>query len=42
MENMPQTPHAKKYIDLNHLLLTGYDGEFCRAVIILSTNSGMV
>jgi hypothetical protein len=32
MENMPQTPHVKKYIDLNHLLLTCYDGEFCRAV----------
>jgi hypothetical protein len=32
MENMPQTPHVKKYINLNHLLLTCYDGEFCRAV----------
>jgi hypothetical protein len=36
MENMPQTPHVKKYIDLNHLLLTCYDGEFCRAVWYIS------
>ena len=38
MENMPQTPNVKKYINLNNSLLTCYDGEFCRAVWPLCRN----
>lgn len=41
MENMPQTPHVKNCININHSLLTCYDGEFCRAVCVIAEDSGL-